>query len=193
MAQSSRDAAIADAAKSPSDVSKAWPATRLTELTAESEKDCAAAKASPDPAIQATKTTAAAATKRTDDVATARASSVSGFEPSTNLAEVSDWLTKLPLGVGLGQLTHLGPPLASLINAAASGLGGSPSCVGGTACTSGAAQVMAGTIMVTYLGLGFLVGYVTTSSGMARTCRSSKPRRVRPAVRSRTLGPPRWG
>ncbi len=80
------------------------------------------------------------------------------FTPSTNLAEVSDWLTKLLLGAGLVQLTHLGPPLASLINSVAAGLEG-----GAAVEPSGSATVMAGAILITYTVLGFLVGYVLTT------------------------------
>lgn len=43
------------------------------------------------------------------------------FEPSTNLAEVSDWLTKVLLGAGLVQLTQLSEPAVSLINSVAAG------------------------------------------------------------------------
>ena len=78
------------------------------------------------------------------------------FEPSTNLAEVSDWLTKLLLGAGLVQLTHMGPPLASLINNTAAGLSG-------TTAASESAKVIAATIMVTYAGLGFLASYMFTT------------------------------
>jgi len=80
------------------------------------------------------------------------------FTPSTNLAEVSDWLTKLLLGAGLVQLTHLGAPLAALINNVAAGLTG-----GHAVADNGAAQVMAGAILVTYSVLGFLIGYVLTT------------------------------
>jgi hypothetical protein len=82
----------------------------------------------------------------------------SAFTPSTNLAEVSDWLTKLLLGAGLVQLTHLGPPVASLINSVAAGLEG-----GTSAEPSGSATVVAGAILITYTVLGFLVGYVLTT------------------------------
>ncbi|HEY5183713.1 MAG TPA: hypothetical protein VIM19_02145 [Actinomycetes bacterium] len=82
----------------------------------------------------------------------------SAFTPSTNLAEVSDWLTKLLLGAGLVQLTHLGAPVASLINSVASGLEG-----GTTTEPSGSATVIAGAILITYTVLGFLVGYVLTT------------------------------
>lgn len=82
----------------------------------------------------------------------------SAFTPSTNLAEVSDWLTKLLLGAGLVQLTHLGAPVASLINSVAAGIEG-----GTTAEPSGSATVLAGAILITYAVLGFLVGYVLTT------------------------------
>lgn len=81
------------------------------------------------------------------------------YSPSSNLAEVSDWLTKLLLGAGLVQLTHLGKPLSTLINAVARGLeNGAPGSK-----ISGAAQAIAGAILVEYTILGFLVGYVVTT------------------------------
>jgi hypothetical protein len=85
--------------------------------------------------------------------------STSPFEPSTNLSEVSDWLTKLLLGAGLVELTHLGGPLGKLINAVAFGLGRS-AAVG---VPDSAAQVMAGSLLITYFVLGFLDGYVLTT------------------------------
>jgi hypothetical protein len=77
------------------------------------------------------------------------------FVPSSNLAEVSDWLTKLLLGAGLVSLTQLGGPLGRLNQGVAAGLG----ATGG----SGPAQVMAAAIMVTYVVLGFLYGYIVTT------------------------------
>jgi hypothetical protein len=85
--------------------------------------------------------------------------STSPFAPSTNLSEVSDWLTKLLLGAGLVELTHLGGPLGKLINAVAFGLGRS-AAVG---VPDSAAQVMAGSLLITYFVLGFLDGYVLTT------------------------------
>ena len=38
------------------------------------------------------------------------------FSPSTNLAEISDWLTKLLLGAGLVSLSRLGGPIGRLID-----------------------------------------------------------------------------
>lgn len=87
---------------------------------------------------------------------------ITRFTPSTNLSEVSDWLTKLLLGAGLVQLTHLGAPASALIGSVAAGLvdeSGSP---------SGAAQVTAGAILIAYTVLGFLNGYVVTTLWYAR-------------------------
>jgi hypothetical protein len=81
------------------------------------------------------------------------------FEPSTNLAEISDWLTKLLLGAGLVSLSRLGRPLSQLINTVARGLGGA--APNGTVTES--AAVIAATILIAYFILGFLDGYLTTT------------------------------
>jgi hypothetical protein len=82
-----------------------------------------------------------------------------GVSLGSNLAEVSDWLTKLLLGAGLVQLTHLGGPIARLIDHIAVGLQ-NPAPGGGP--TLGA-EVMAGLIILGYTVLGLLEGYVVTS------------------------------
>ena len=87
------------------------------------------------------------------------AGQVSQLTPSTNLAEISDWLTKLLLGAGLVELTRLGHPLSSLIDAVARGLQGVPA---GSA-VSGTPVVVAGSILVMYVVLGFLDGYIVTT------------------------------
>jgi hypothetical protein len=79
--------------------------------------------------------------------------------PSTNLAEISDWLTKLLLGAGLVSLTRLGQPLSELIDNVARGLGGATASGGVTE----SAVVIAGAILITYVILGFLGGYLTTA------------------------------
>ena len=86
----------------------------------------------------------------------ARLGQSSGYTPSSNLSEVSDWLTKLLLGAGLVQLTHLGAPIGALINHIAAGLHT-------TKAYSGAATVAAGTIIFGYVALGLLNGYVVTT------------------------------
>jgi hypothetical protein len=82
------------------------------------------------------------------------------FTPSTNLSEISDWLTKLLLGAGLVQLGSLGRPAGALLQAIARGI--SPPA-GEAAPVNTAALAMAGAIVVTYLVLGFLDGYVVTT------------------------------
>jgi hypothetical protein len=84
------------------------------------------------------------------------------YLPSANLPEVSDWLTKLLLGAGLVQLTHLGRPIGALIDSVASGLY-DPGTTSATAMVPGSAKVLAGSILFGYLGIGMLSGYVATA------------------------------
>jgi len=81
------------------------------------------------------------------------------YVPSTNLAEVSDWLTKLLLGAGLVQLTHLGGPIAHLVDTVAAGL----TPAGAQPFPSSAAKVMAGAILFGYAAIGLLNAYVVTT------------------------------
>jgi Putative Ig domain len=80
------------------------------------------------------------------------------YTPSSNLAEVSDWLTKLLLGAGLVQLTRLGAPIGSLIDQVAAGLHSTAAGAG----TVEAAKVMAGAMLFGYAVIGLLDGYVVT-------------------------------
>lgn len=77
----------------------------------------------------------------------------SSIAPSSNLAEISDWLTKLLLGAGLVELTRLGGPLGTLIDDVAAGLG--------SATSSG--RVLAAAVLITYVTLGFMDVYVVTT------------------------------
>jgi len=133
-------------------------------------QDSAAPPAAPGPvSAPATATSAPASTAVAEGSATTvdqspttgatPAAFGSKYTPSTNLAEVSDWLTKLLLGAGLVQLTSLGAPVSALINNVADGLDG-----GQPLPASGAPQVMAGAILVTYSVAGFLIGYVLTTT-----------------------------
>jgi hypothetical protein len=88
--------------------------------------------------------------------AAGREAAVRSFEPSTNLAEISDWLTKLLLGAGLVSLTRLGRPLGRLIHTVARGLGPH-------GAATGAAIDTAAAILIGYAVLGFLVGYLATT------------------------------
>ncbi|MER6304086.1 hypothetical protein ABT247_31685 [Kitasatospora sp. NPDC001539] len=73
------------------------------------------------------------------------------YAPNTNLEQVSDWLTKVLLGVGLTQLGSLGERLHQLGTALAPALGG-----GDAAVPFGAALVLY------FLVLGFLAGWLVT-------------------------------
>ncbi len=90
--------------------------------------------------------------------------SKSGFSPSSNLAEISDWLTKLLLGAGLVSLSHLGGPIGRLIDDVAGGLHG----VTSDEAIIQAAKVTAGAIMIAFAVLGLLVGYIVTSTWYER-------------------------
>jgi Putative Ig domain len=81
------------------------------------------------------------------------------YSPSSNLAEVSDWLTKLLLGAGLVQLTHLAAPISHLIDSVAAGL----TVTTATSGPSSAAKVMAGSILFGYATVGILDAYVVTT------------------------------
>lgn len=78
------------------------------------------------------------------------------YTPSSNLAEVSDWLTKLLLGAGLVQLTRLGGPIGSLVDHVAAGLYVYPA-------DRAAAEVTAGAILFALAFAGLLDGYVGTT------------------------------
>jgi hypothetical protein len=83
-------------------------------------------------------------------------SQASRLATSTNLAEVSDWLTKLLLGAGLVSLTKIGAPLGHLIDTVAQGLTVSTS-------PSSSAKIVAGAILFGYGAIGFLIGYFVTT------------------------------
>jgi hypothetical protein len=84
----------------------------------------------------------------------------SGLGASSNLAEISDWLTKLVLGAGLVELTRLGGPVARLIDNVAAGLHAS----GASAASVQTAKVMAGAIIFGYVIMGLLDGYIVTTT-----------------------------
>jgi hypothetical protein len=76
-----------------------------------------------------------------------------GLRPNTNLEEVSDWLTKIIVGLGLVNLGEIGPGLASISAKAAAGWPSLP---------AGQAQSIASAILVTFAVSGFLASYVYT-------------------------------
>ncbi|MFE7194556.1 hypothetical protein [Kitasatospora sp. NPDC057541] len=79
------------------------------------------------------------------------------YAPNTNLEQVSDWLTKVLLGVGLTQLGSLGERLDRLGTALAPALGGGA----GTA-------PFAAALVLYFLLLGFLAGWLLTRLALPR-------------------------
>lgn len=74
-----------------------------------------------------------------------------GVRSNTNLEDISDWLTKILVGVGLTQLGTIGGGLAKLGNALEPALGGAPN--------SGAFGVA---LVITFALTGFLGAYLWT-------------------------------
>jgi hypothetical protein len=60
------------------------------------------------------------------DLPEGEGSSAMRFRANTNLEDISDWLTKILVGVGLIQLGKLSEPLGRLVTAVAAGIGGDP-------------------------------------------------------------------
>jgi hypothetical protein len=87
---------------------------------------------------------------------------VGNYRPNTNLEQISDWLTKVLVGVGLVQLTNAGGPARRLVGSVGEGLGGTAS-----------ARVVAASVMVLSLIWGFLLSYLLTRTRVARAFRQS--------------------
>lgn len=79
-----------------------------------------------------------------------------GYLPNTNLEQVSDWLTKILVGVGLTQFGPIGDALGRLVAAAGDGLGGGPS-----------ATLFAGGLLVYCAVVGLLAGFIFTALFLA--------------------------
>jgi hypothetical protein len=74
---------------------------------------------------------------------------------NTNLEQISDWLTKILVGVGLTQIGHLGGALATVSKVVAAGLGGA-------AALQRSDATVAGATIVYFLICGFLSVYLWT-------------------------------
>ncbi|MFI6153955.1 hypothetical protein ACIBCA_14805 [Kitasatospora sp. NPDC051170] len=79
------------------------------------------------------------------------------YAPNTNLEQVSDWLTKVLLGVGLTQLGSLGERLHQLGTALAPALGGGAPAV-----------PFAAALVLYFVVLGFLAGWLVTRLALPR-------------------------
>lgn len=82
------------------------------------------------------------------------------YVPNTNLEQISDWLTKILVGVGLTQLTKIPELTWRLAKWVGQGLGG-----------TNAADVMSLGILVYFSLSGFIVGYLATRLNLLRLLR----------------------
>jgi hypothetical protein len=89
------------------------------------------------------------------------ASHVTAYAVNTNLEQISDWLTKILVGVGLIQLGRIGAQFARLTAAVGSSMGGKP--IG---------QYAAGADIVFFLLWGFLLGYLLTRTYLTAAFRA---------------------
>jgi len=81
-----------------------------------------------------------------------------GYSVNTNLEQISDWLTKILVGVGLTQIPAIGEALGKLIDQIGRGLG-----------SGSGSRSIAGAILVYFVASGFLIGYVLTRTVLTRT------------------------
>lgn len=73
------------------------------------------------------------------------------YDVNTNLEQISDWLTKILVGVGLVQLTQVPQGFGQLSITLAPGLGSTTS-----------SPLIAGVVMTLFSSLGFFLGYILT-------------------------------
>jgi hypothetical protein len=76
--------------------------------------------------------------------------------PNTNLEQISDWLTKILVGVGLAQVKEIGPSLWRIADVLAEGMGGPPGV-----------KPFIVAIIIYYVPCGFLSGYFWTRMFLA--------------------------
>jgi hypothetical protein len=77
------------------------------------------------------------------------------YSPNTNLEDVSDWLTKILVGVGLVQIGSASGSARRLIHAASEGLG-----------DTATARVVCACLLITFLIFGFIQTYLWTSTAV---------------------------
>jgi hypothetical protein len=88
-------------------------------------------------------------TLQQDGAASNPAAPRTGYQANTNLEQISDWLTKILVGIGLTQIPEIRKALSSLIKFSAKGLGSRPS------------SELFALALISYCALlGFLFGYL---------------------------------
>ena len=98
----------------------------------------------------------------TDQSTVADETSKVAYQANTNLEQISDWLTKMLVGVGLTQLTAMPEHLNKVALYIADGLGGYPS-----------SPILAMSILLYFSTVGFLFGYLWTRLFLAGAFRQA--------------------
>ena len=80
----------------------------------------------------------------------------SGLRSNTNLEQISDWLTKILVGVGLVEIGKLANSGSRLVRFLAPGLGDAPS-----------SEAFAAGLLAFYWTSGFMIGYIATRAVVA--------------------------
>jgi hypothetical protein len=78
------------------------------------------------------------------------------YQPNTNLEQISDWLTKILVGVGLVQIGQLRHGFSDLVDSVAPSLG-----------DDATAHTFTGGLLIYYVVAGFLAGYLVTRLRLA--------------------------
>jgi len=87
--------------------------------------------------------------------------SVSSYAVNTNLEQISDWLTKILVGVGLIQVGRIGSQFGKLTTALGVSIGTNP-----------AGRLVAGTDIIFFVVWGFLLGYLLTRTFLTAAFRA---------------------
>ena len=93
------------------------------------------------------------------------------YVANTNLEQISDWLTKILVGVGLVQLGAIGRGVGTLIDFLAPGLGGLAS-----------SRILAFGLLVFFCVWGFIVGYMFARTYLPRLFRTADEEALRVEV-----------
>jgi hypothetical protein len=91
-----------------------------------------------------------------------RSDSKARLAPNTNLDQISDWLTKILVGLGLVQLGKVTHGVGTIARSLAPGLGNGPG-----------AKAFASTLLIYSAGDGFLLGYIWTRVDLSRRFRQA--------------------
>jgi hypothetical protein len=91
-----------------------------------------------------------------------RSGSKAHLAPNTNLDQISDWLTKILVGLGLVQLGKVTHGVGTIAGSLAPGLG-----------NGSGAKAFASTLLIYSAGDGFLLGYIWTRVDLSRRFRQA--------------------